>query len=1260
MRFLFALALFLLLPAPLLAYTTHRSTTGPLAMHFGTPDRLSKQEIITRLDEPLTLTATLENKSGTPLSVKLTFQTIETFELLDGEERTLVLPGNGSENVSLNVVARAGTYTAHYPVRLDAEFQHDGVTMSAHIIQVIETNVPLTGSTTGDGASQTDALPLNILPERGGLALATLATYRGVWNHDNRPTQLLPVGFQGTDSVSRASITRVSMDRVGVGRQSFGMHPPWQGGVGNVGVEFRMKLPETQPISLSFFSAVRDVQPPESPSDGITYRIKVDAQTVYEKHDAETVWVAHEVDLSAFAGKEIMLTLESDPGPKRNTVCDQCYWGDVILFAGEMPTTLSAEEKRNLFAENLNAVKTARSESPKTHVYNLDGGLTAAVSFGNNGFVDGVIGLGNMDKQVQFDGLRVWVKGQLLGNSPSAVSTTPWRGSNFTPNIWTQEIATAGRTETLFFAVQQNGPALQLSINALNDDVIDRIEFGSATHHAPKVYYGHGFCIVEPKAFIARGDGHNLSTSHVGMDFDNGLSVLQASSFFPDRFVVEPSTKRYTLSVHPGTTMTLLPGLNGALDCAVRFRPVYHAPASPGAAVKAGRFVFDIWGGRYSEHLNMIRNAADYGMTDSLFIVHDWQHYGYDNRLPDIWPPNERWGTLTEMKEALELCNSLGILYGVHDNYIDIYPDADGYNFDMTSFNITGQPRRAWNNYGIEAQSYQFRPDQFQPFMNHNLDMIVSELPMSAYFVDVFSSAPPMDYYDRDGNFHSRTKTQKLWAESFDTIRDRLSASNKNFPSAVTIGESGNDALIGHLDGSDCNFMFISSEPGEFRINIDCQEWSRVPWYAAVNHTRFSLHGVGYSSRYEVQRGRDIHGIESDDYITSEILTGNAMMVDRYSAMRGAVRKYWLAQDFIRYITDKDIVNVEFADNNIHRQMITWTGDAVVWVNLDNSDWVIKPEPQSPVIVLPRYGYFASFPKGFSAIFRQNGRVVEAARTESNDGDQNVRTDYFNARQQGIEGLLPITPTIHAFQYLGDNRFSATFQWNAKDTITRDLNIFVHCVERRRAWHHRPIEATLAGGFPVVPTSQWSGEVITDNHSPKNAEGAPVTRIPDELPAGRYYLVVGLYDSSGNGHRGKLMGFNTGADRYAVGWLNVQRNPDGAVSNIAFEPLEWDESELYERLLPPKEPVEFFDVSKTKGAIRIVQNAPERTMIVTPMYNEPETEIAIALPDRVRSVKAVDASGEELRDVPFRYSADEKYPLEWTTQRGEFAYKIVW
>jgi hypothetical protein len=163
--------------------------------------------------------------------------------------------------------------------------------------------------------------------------------------------------------------------------------------------------------------------------------------------------------------------------------------------------------------------------------------------------------------------------------------------------------------------------------------------------------------------------------------------------------------------------------------------------------------------------------------------------------------------------------------------------------------------------------------------------------------------------------------------------------------------------------------------------------------------------------------------------------------------------------------------------------------------------------------------------------------------------------------------------------------------------------------------------------------------------------------IPDNLPAGRYYLVVGLYDSKGDGRRARLLGFDTGSNRYAVGWLKVERkSSDNNVSNISLETFEWEDEKLSERFLPLTESVDF-GIAKTKGAFRIEIDHKTKNATVTPLPDEPTTELLLKLPEVAQSVKAFDADGKELRNVSFR---NENKTVEFTTQEKEFSYWITW
>jgi hypothetical protein len=415
---------------------------------------------------------------------------------------------------------------------------------------------------------------------------------------------------------------------------------------------------------------------------------------------------------------------------------------------------------------------------------------------------------------------------------------------------------------------------------------------------------------------------------------------------------------------------------------------LFDKQASDGFERKAGRFVFDIWGGRYTEIAETMKRMAAYGLTDSLLTVHVWQRWGYDYRLPDIYPPQPQLGTVEDMQQIAEICAEHDIPWGLHDNYIDIYPDAAEYSYDHICFTEQGEPIKAWLNKGREAQSYLWRPDHIMPFVQRNLKLIKPDLKPTHYFIDVFTSRPCFDFYDKQGNFHSMLETRKCWGESFAWIRDYLG------DDAPMTSEAGHDQLVGYIAGSDCQHLQLTPTSARFCTKLSCEDWQRVPWFDAVLHDKFSLHGVGYSGRYQGGRDRQDHGIESDDYISAEILEGHALMIDRPAFGRGAVRKYWLAQDFVRSIALDEIENVQFVGDDIHRQIIKWKSGGCVYVNRGEEDWTVAAK------VLPQYGYFAKNGVIESSIERIGGVIVEQSRGSSRC--------YFNARAFGRDGRREI------------------------------------------------------------------------------------------------------------------------------------------------------------------------------------------------------------------------------------------------------------
>jgi hypothetical protein len=145
------------------------------------------------------------------------------------------------------------------------------------------------------------------------------------------------------------------------------------------------------------------------------------------------------------------------------------------------------------------------------------------------------------------------------------------------------------------------------------------------------------------------------------LDFANGVSLLQGSDITPNALQVDPEARIYTENTALAPTLTFLPA--PSVWQAVRlWRDRNGLRAAPGVSKLAGRFAFDLWDGRYKERAQALERAFRYGLTDSVVVFHNWQYWGYDYRLPDIFPPNPDLGTFDEFRALVEVCRHLRLL----------------------------------------------------------------------------------------------------------------------------------------------------------------------------------------------------------------------------------------------------------------------------------------------------------------------------------------------------------------------------------------------------------------------------------------------------------------------------------------------------------------------------------------------------------------------------------------------------------------------
>ena len=930
----------LLLSALALAYNPPVDTAGPLTVRMQEPALGSYGAGgLALLSQPgviFHIPVNLENAAATEITGTLRLAVTDLWHVESPNPMPFKVTPHGRARYSFAVSFSEGTYAAHYPVHAYAEFSIEGKKLVAHPVLVLATKIP--NPPRAPNPAEFQPVPVTA---RGALGLWRLPVRR----ETVRLTESSPTSRDTFESAPVFEYTASSII-MNLGPRA----PSMRETVESARVEYPLSLPGSRPLRLSFKT-----------SGVAKFRVLADGEELTIDNGA--------CDLSRFAGRTIRLSLEAEGAAKAT-------WIEPTLIAGE-PTPPPVFPPAG---------------TPR--VLGRAGNYDVLYWPGTRGILDAAFGFRQGSKQILFQGFRVRVLDDALEDwrSVSELLEAKEEPATGRARIRNKFRNWAG-TFDLVTEYWIEGQALRVRLWLENTPpskpwfhvYLEEATAGRWSENAHRIYAGPGNVIVDPAAFRLGFDGHNIATSFVGLDFPSGISIVEAIDVPPTRLEVDPSAGLCSLNSAHTQTITFIPAAN-AWQAARVWRDMSPWKASPGVPKLAGRFVFDIWGsaGSYTETARALERAFRYGLTDAAVVYHVWQRWGYDYRLPDLYPPDPQFGTLEDFRSLVNVCTKAGVLFAPHDNYIDYYPDSEGFSYSNIVFQRDGTPYKAWFHYGPNAQSYRARPDRTRPFIERNLKLIKDGFAPTAYFIDVWSSIAPYDFWTSDGRFVDRLVTRREWGENFTWIRDYL---GNNAPQ---ISEAGHDQLIGWLDGAQANHLRVDPSGSGFTWRIKALDAERIPWIDAVYRDRFVLHGAGYPDRYAGGLDPATHGIYSDDYIATEILTGRPAMVHT-AFSRDVVRKYWLTHDFLAGLGLKRIADVEFDGDNPHRQHVTYEGGGEAWVNRGDNPWTVAGH------TLPPYGHYARVPIA-------GGLAEEAIETKDGvtiEWSQSPTKSYLNARGAG-------------------------------------------------------------------------------------------------------------------------------------------------------------------------------------------------------------------------------------------------------------------
>lgn len=208
---------------------------------------------------------------------------------------------------------------------------------------------------------------------------------------------------------------------------------------------------------------------------------------------------------------------------------------------------------------------------------------------------------------------------------------------------------------------------------------------------------------------------------------------------------------------------------------------------SPYRQLLAGKTILDLWAERsFTEDSELVRELARRGISDLIVLRHNWQRCGFDDCYPNILPANSLWGGDPALEELSHAAQQAGYLFALHENYVDIYPNAEDFTPELVALNPEGEPVPAWFNKTTGTQSILLSPPRSPQVASRFAPEIHRRYNTSAVYLDVSTAVNPSEKVDYNaviaGNARLRTTL-----ESYRQLLEKVRQAHQS----PVIGEGG-------------------------------------------------------------------------------------------------------------------------------------------------------------------------------------------------------------------------------------------------------------------------------------------------------------------------------------------------------------------------------------------------------------------------------------------------------------------------------------
>jgi hypothetical protein len=997
------------------------------------------------------------------------------------------------------------------------------------------------------------------------------------------PAVAMPEGWSGPmDDVTGIACLPVGERE---GKQAFLLHCPWRKGTGITYQEFSFQLPKVRQILLRGATALQ--ADAVGKSDGVTFRLYVDGRKLLDSNRADAKWQPYSFDLTDRAGKVVRIRFETDPGPKDNPSFDFALWGDreLVLEGYRAP----APRHVSPLQPSLKRLAATRNGS----VVPLSG-FAGKVSVSGKGDV-ATLAYSGPDGKLTYRWRRPKAdERSLLGNL--SLSAVPAKGPSVVIPLagssrldWLAEAKPGdvawsvsggqvrlsrayevrGKQATLEVTGKLVGKSLVMDV-ALRGAEVSALQggvWGPVLRRKPlqmPYYSGQAFYLPQGELFVNAFLDWTASNASAQDGTRAYYSQLTDGSHNPlrERLI-------YSAAWHPMEVMPNLPN-----------------PPSPFLKDLGGRVVLDTWGGRYTDIARELEHLAAIGVKDCVTLIHVWQRSGYDNALPAHLPAMESLGGDPGMKTLVETARRLGHRIALHENYVDYYPNYEGFKDLDIALAPDGVRVPAWYNPGTKIQSFAVKPNAILPLAATQSPEIHRRFDTNACYLDVHSAVPPWFHVDARAGEKGAGTFERVW----DVHRELFDYERGTHQGPV-FGEGNNHWYwSGYLDGAEAQFGagWPANQGRNAPLLVDFDLLRMHP--LSVNH------GMGY---YERWWDKAVWGASPpvqvlDQYRMQEVLYGHAGFLAQLTWSIPCMA--WLEHHLLTPVTDRYAGKAPEAISYLVNGRWVGTDAAVKAAKLDqarvrypggltltgnNSSKPMKVGDQ----VLPRFGWVAEG-SGVRAYTAQRGGVLVDYAETRNSVFANAR----RAADWNVAGVRRVRPRVASLEQAGPRVFTVTYEWDVQDRLPSGLTCLVH--------FSRPPKDSYDEGIAfqndhqlALASEQWKpGSQVKD--------GPYTVTLPESVSDGDYGWYIGLYTLT-SGNRVPLLGADDGRGRIRLGTLRVR---DGGKSiTLVADPLkESNRLGWYSANLNSKDTLVDFGPLRTDGSVLLKRQGPDWVLLTMP------------------------------------------------------------